>query len=123
VHAAATLARMRSRIEELVDGVKDEARSDMGRVRKVIDHLQPRPSLEVELAEEMAGALARVQRRVRDAVTALRAIDPDDHARWDAQRAVCVRVLRDLAIQREALRFPRDPNLAAEYEIPPPRPK
>jgi hypothetical protein len=114
---------MRSRIEELVDEVKDEARSDMGRVRKVVDHHLPRPSLEVELAEEMAGALARVQRRVRDAVSVLRTIDPDDHARWDAQRAACVRALRDLVIQREALRFPRDPNLAADYEIPPPRAK
>jgi hypothetical protein len=114
---------VRSRIEELVDEVKDEARGDMGRVRKVVDHLLPRPSLEVELLEEMAGALARTQKRVRDAVDVLRAIDPNDHARWDAQRAVCVRALRDLAIQREALRFPRDPNLAAEYEIPPPRAK
>jgi signal transduction histidine kinase len=112
---------MKSRVEELIDEVKDEARGDMNRVRKVVDHLLPRPTLETELLEEMAGALARVERRLRDAVELLRAIDPSDRERWRAQRAICVRCLRDLVIQRESLRFPRDPHLADRYGIPPPR--
>jgi signal transduction histidine kinase len=112
---------MKTRVEELIDEVKDEARSDMARVRRVVDHMAPRPTLEVELLEEMASALGRVEKRVRDAVTALEAIDPGDSARWDAQREVAARMLRDLAIQRESLRFPRDPMLAERYGVPPPR--
>ena len=112
---------MKSRVEELIDEVKDEARGDTNRVRKVVDHLLPRPTLETELLEEMAGALGRVERRVRDAVEVLRRIDPSERERWRAQRAVCVRCLRDLVIQRESLRFPPDPKLAERYGLPPAR--
>lgn len=112
---------MKSRVEELIDEVKDEARGDMNRVRKVVDHLLPRPTLETELLEEMAGALGRVERRLREAIRALEAIDPRELERWRAQRALCVRYLRDLVIQRESLRFPPDPRLADRYGIPPAR--
>jgi len=113
---------MKSRVEELIDEVKDEARSDMGRVRRVVDHLAPRPTLETELLEEMAMALGRVERRLRDAVDKLHRIDAERELdRWRAQRAVCVRCLRDLVIQRESLRFPPDPRLAEHYGIPPRR--
>jgi hypothetical protein len=112
---------MKSRVEELVDEVKDEARSDMGRVRRVVDHLLPRPSLETELIEEMANALGRVERRLRDAVETLHRIDPNDRERWREQRKLCLRYLRDLSIQRESLRFPPDPKLGERYGIPPAR--
>lgn len=112
---------MKSRVEELIDEVKDEARGDMGRVRRVVDHLAPRPTLETELIEEMASALGRVERRLRDAIELLGKIDPGDRDRWNAQRAVCTARLRDLAIQRESLRFPPDPKLAERYGIPPAR--
>jgi hypothetical protein len=112
---------MKSRVEELIDEVKDEARGDMGRVRKVVDHLAPRPTLEIELVEEMAGALGRVERRLRDAIEMLRAMDPRDLERWRAQRKLCLRHLRDLAIQRESLRFPYDPRLGERYGLPPAR--
>jgi len=112
---------MKSRVEELIDEVKDEARGDMGRVRRVVDHLLPRPSLEVELLEEMASALGRVEKRLRDSIVTLQAMDPHDLERWRAQRKLCLRNLRDLSIQRESLRFPFDPRLGERYEIPPPR--
>jgi len=116
-----TLRVVKSRVEELVDGVKDEARSDMDRVRRVVDHLLPRPTLETELIEEMAGALARVERRLRAELDRLSAIDERDRERWRSQHAVCLRAFRDLVIQRESLRFPPDPRLADRYGIPKPR--
>ena len=106
---------------ELIDEVKDEARCDMGRVRRVVDHLLPRPSLEVELLEEMASALGRVEKRLRDSIVTLQAMDPHDLEKWRAQRKLCLRNLRDLSIQRESLRFPFDPKLGERYGIPPPR--
>ena len=112
---------MKSRAQELIDEVKDATRGDMGRVRKVVDHLAPRPTLEMELLEEMASALGRVEKRLRDAIEALHRIDPNELERWRAQRKICLRNLRDLAIQRESLRFPPDPKLGERYGIPPAR--
>lgn len=113
---------MKSRAEELIDEVKDDARSDMGRVRKVVDHLAARPTLELELIEEMASALGRVEKRLRDAVNELRAIDPErELARYRSQRTVVLARLRDLVIQRESLHFPPEPRLADQYGIPPAR--
>jgi hypothetical protein len=109
---------MKSRIEELLDEVKNEARGDMNRVRRVVDHLLPRPTLETELLEEMAGALGRVEKKLRTELERLHAIGEHDLVAWRAQHAKCLRAFRDLVIQRESLRFPHDPRLAERYGLP-----
>jgi hypothetical protein len=106
--------------KSLVDRVREEEhREHLDPVRDRVEWRMPRPSVERELLEEMAGALCRAEQRVLDAIDALADLDPDaDLERFERARAHALRVRRDLVIHREALHFPRDPELETHYPIP-----
>lgn len=108
--------------KQLVDAVRDEQREHLDPVRHEVEWRMPRPSVERELLEEMAGALGRAERRVQHAIARALALaaEGDDDA-FEAARAEAIRCKRDLSIHREALRFPRDPEFDRRYPIPPPR--
>lgn len=107
----------------LVDRVRDEERAEhLDPVRREVEWRNPRATVERELLEEIAGSLARAEQRVEEAIEKVRALadDPDARAYEDARRDA-IRRKRDLAIHREALRFPRDPDFDRRYPIPPRR--
>ena len=109
---------MKSRVEQLAEDVKDEdRRDDLRPVRVVIDPRQALGNIQKELIEEMAGALGRAERRVKDAIAKLATLEPGTDA-YEAQRQLALRVRHDLVVHRDALRFPPDPKLNDEYPIP-----
>jgi hypothetical protein len=80
--------------------------------------------IEREILEEMAFSLGRAEAKVHVALLELEVMDRDPATTaeaFDAKRLEAVRALRDLLIQREALGFRRNEDLAKLYPIPPPR--
>ena len=113
--------------KSLVDRVREEERAPhLAPVRDVVQWRDPRPSVERELLEEIAGALGRAEQRVVDAIAPLAELfaraseSPGAERAYTAAREHALRVRRDLAIHREALHFPRDPDFERRYPIPPP---
>lgn len=70
----------------------------------------------------MASSLARTEHRLEDAIAAVSALaESDDEGAYERARAEATRRKRDLAIHREALCFPRDPDFDRRCPIPPRR--
>jgi hypothetical protein len=112
--------------KELLARVGDERKDrHLDRVREHLGWDLSRPSLEKELLKEIAGSLARSEQRVADAIAALAPLAARAHeseealAAFERARAKALRARRDLAIQREALRLPPDPELERRHPIPP----
>jgi hypothetical protein len=109
---------VRSRLEELTDELRaEERRVDLDPARVRVDPRQALSEVQRELLEEMAGALGRAERRVKEAIAALTTLERGSPA-WHAQRERALALRRDLAIHREALRFPPDPRFYEEHRIP-----
>jgi hypothetical protein len=108
---------LKSRVEQLAEDVKDEAcRDELRPVRAVVDPRQALATIQGELIEEMAGALGRAERRVKEAIAKLATLEPGTDAH-ETQRQLALRLRRDLSIHREALRFPPDPRFIEEFPI------
>lgn len=109
---------MRSRVEELADELRaEERRIDLDPARARVDPRQALSEVQRELLEEMAGALGRAEQRVKEAIATLARLERGTAA-WRAQRERALTLRRDLAIHREALRFPPDPRFYEEHRIP-----
>lgn len=109
---------MTSRLEELTLELRaEERRVDLDPARLRVDPRQALADVQRELLEEMAGALGRTERRLKEAVAAL-ALLPHGSDAWHAQRQRALSMRRDLEIHREALRFPHDPSFYEEHRIP-----
>lgn len=116
--------------KSLASRVREEREDHLDPVREVIECRNPYASasglagVERELLEEIASSLSRAERRLDEAIARLRRLSEDastDDATWEAARAEAIRLKRDLTIHREALRFPRDPELDRRHPIPPAR--
>lgn len=117
--------------KSLVDQLIDEGHESeyLDRLRSRYDVGAQRESLEREILQEMASALARAEDKVNVALLWLEVLgkrcdeapDAKNVEAFNAQREVALKVRRDLAIHREALRFPRDPRFDSRYPIPPRR--
>ena len=109
---------MKSRVEELTEELRaEERRVDLDPARVRVDPRQALAEVQRELLEEMAGALGRTERRVKETIAALAQLPRGSQA-WHAQRQRALALRRDLAIHREALRFPHDPSFYEEHRIP-----
>jgi hypothetical protein len=102
----------------------------LARVQARVTPEQRLESVEQEIAQEMAGALGRSEDRVNLALAELELLfaqyqraAPHERAglaeRFNAQREVAQKRLRDLLIHREAVGFRRNQILGELYPIPP----
>lgn len=117
--------------KSLVEQLVDEGRESvyLERLRRRYDVTLPSQTLEQEILEEMASALARAEDKVNVALLELELLgercDADPSPRnveaFNAKREHALRVRRDLMLHREALRFRRDPRFYDLYPIPPAR--
>lgn len=116
----------KSLVEQLLQEGHESPYLDRLRERYEV-YIQPRESIEREVLQEMASALARTEDKVNVALLELELCERRYQERRDrasveafnAKREHALRVRRDLLIHRDALRFPRDPQFEARYPIPP----
>jgi hypothetical protein len=106
----------------------------LDRLREKLPHIGGgRHALEVEIAQEMAGALGRAGQKVDVAIVELEALgracdaakDADERARavkaYNDKRTHAEKVLWELRVHREALGIRNHAQLARFYVIPPKR--
>jgi hypothetical protein len=109
---------VKSRVEELAEELRaEERRADLDPARARVDPRQALSEVQRELLEEMASALGRAERRLKEAIEALHRLEAGSDV-WRAQRERALALRRDLAIHREALRMPPDPRFYDEHAIP-----
>ena len=117
--------------KSLVQQLVDEGRESvyLERLRRRYDVTLPNRTIEQEILEEMAHALARAEDKVNLALLELELLEercerdptPEHVAAFNRKREQALRVRRDLMIHREALRFRRDPRFWELYPVPPAR--
>lgn len=108
-------------VEQLVDEGYQSTYLDRLRSRMDVHH-RSKHTLEREILEEMAHALAVAEDKVNVALLELERIDhlrPGDVEAFNEQRDLALRKRRDLLLHREALGFPPDPRFEQRYPVPP----